>query len=86
MAVALQDARAALPGGRVGGWGAGGPSTALGEVLPCSGRVDDGCISGLVNGWCDPAVATATAIMVDLGWAVADNTAVLVGGGKGGGV
>jgi hypothetical protein len=83
MAVALQAAQAALPGGRAGGRGAGGPSTASDKALPCAGCVDDGCVADLVRGWCNPAAVAA--IVADLGWAAADATAVLVGGGEGGG-
>jgi hypothetical protein len=83
MAVVLQAALAALPGGRAGGWGAGGPLTALDEVLPWAGHMDDRCVANLVHGWCD--LATATAIMADLGQVAADAAAVLMGGGKGGG-
>jgi hypothetical protein len=48
MAVALQAAQAALPGGRMGArW----PSTASDEVLPCAGPVDDGFVAELPT-WC----------------------------------
>jgi hypothetical protein len=83
MAVLLQAAQAALPGGCAGGWGAGGPLTASDEVLPCASCIDDGCGVNLVCGWCDPA--TATVIMADLGRAAVDATAVLTGDRKGGG-
>jgi hypothetical protein len=83
MVVALQSAQTGLPGDRAGGLGAREPSMASDEDLPCTGHVDDGCIANLVRGWCD--LATAAAIVADLGWAAVDATAVLAGGGEGGG-
>jgi hypothetical protein len=59
----------------------GGPSMALDKVLPCPGRVDDGCIANLVHGGCNPAATVA--IVADLGWAVVDAAVELVVGGKG---
>jgi hypothetical protein len=50
--------------------GAGGPSTALDEVLPCASHVDDWCVANLVRGGCDPAAAVA--IVADLGRTAAD--------------
>ncbi len=48
MAVVLHTAQAGLTGGRVGGrW----PSTALDEVLSCTGLVDDRCVAKLPT-WC----------------------------------
>ncbi len=52
------------------------------KVLPCAGRVDDGCVANLVRGWCDPAAATA--IVADLGRAAVDAAALLAGDGDGG--
>jgi hypothetical protein len=60
--------------------GAGGPSTALDEVLV--GCVHDGCIANLVRGGCNPAAAAA--IVANLGQVVANATAELAVGGKGG--
>jgi hypothetical protein len=42
----------------------------LDEVLPCTGRVDDGCVSDLVRGGCD--MVTATTIASELGLAAAN--------------
>jgi hypothetical protein len=53
------------------------------KVLPCTGRVDDGCIADLVHGGCD--LAAAAAIVVNLGRVVANAAAELTVGGKGGG-
>jgi hypothetical protein len=80
MAVALQSAQAALPGGRAGGWGA---VDGFGQRLSCTCCMDDGCVAILVRRWSDPAAAAA--IVTDLGRVVADVAAVLTGGGKGGG-
>ena len=60
-----------------------GPSTASDEILPCNGRVDDGCVVKLVCRGCNPAASMA--IVVALGWTAVDAVAELVGGSKGGG-